>query len=78
MGQKAKIQRFGRQGAQDRPPTFAETLLSGKAIPRHVETYTPRLKPRPKAVFGTKDLCPMPQSYELQQDTAPKSWKFWR
>ena len=77
MVSKAHTTRFGSKGAGERPLSFAEALLSGKPLLRETNTYTPTLKPRPKARFGTKGL---PTSHEIEAYVQSRnhSWKFWR
>ncbi|MBL4693623.1 MAG: hypothetical protein JKY92_09885 [Magnetovibrio sp.] len=77
MARKADTQEFGRKRGFDGTLSFAETLLSGKALPPKIHKYTTALKPRPKACFGTKGLRPRLQSYEAIEVSSRKGWKFW-
>ena len=49
---------FGQKGARDRVQSLAESLLTGKPMSRAPKKdRTPKLKPRPKAIFGRKIRC---------------------
>jgi len=78
MGTKTRTSRFGSKGANLRPMTFAESLLSGRPMERNVQTYTPKLKPRPKARFGTKGTLIGQQNFEIYVAAHKEGWKFWR
>lgn len=78
MGTKTRTSKFGSKGANLRPMTFAESLLSGRALERNVQEYTPKLKPRPKPRFGTKGTLDGQQNYEMLMSGHKEGWKFWR
>lgn len=65
MGNKNKNEGFGAKGATERPLSLAEQLLSGKPMGRKPKRdAVPRLKPRPKPVFGRRDGAPEPAIVE--------------
>lgn len=50
-----KNKNFGQKGVNDRAVSLADSLLSGKPLARaRKRDATPRLKPRPKPVFGRR------------------------
>jgi len=78
MASKSHTTRFGSKGASNRSMSFSEALLTGQPLQRDVKKYTPKLKPRPKARFGTKGLEPMPQDFNAFIQDHKQGWKFWR
>jgi|GEM_PF-3681255 len=78
MTYKSETVGFGNKGANDRPMTFSESLLTGQALPRDTEDFTPKLKPRPKAKFGTKGTIQGSQIFEISIQDRRQGWKFWR
>lgn len=57
MSQNMNANGFGTKGADQRPVTFGESLLSGRPSGRTKENQSPKLKPRLKLKFGQKSMA---------------------
>lgn len=55
MSTSKKGKDFGQKGVNDRAVSLADSLLSGRPLGRaRKRDATPKLKPRPKPVFGRR------------------------
>ena len=77
MGIGIKRSPFGRKGVSGHAKSFAESLLSGKPLARAPEKdRSPKLKPRPKAKFGRRQVS---EQVALGRNGVKShlNWKFW-
>ena len=57
MSTSSKPSIFGQKGVRDSAVSVAEMLLTGKPVKRQSrQNRIPKLKPRPKPIFGRKGL----------------------
>lgn len=57
MSTSSKPSIFGQKGVRDSAVSLAEMLLTGKPVGRRSrQDRIPKLKPRPKPIFGRKGL----------------------
>lgn len=68
---------FGQKGANDKPISLAQSLLTGKPLSRTpVQDRTPKLKPRAKPRFGRKEET-HDMDRALPRENSTRKWTFW-
>lgn len=80
MSMQSKSASFGQKGADDKPVTLAQSLLTGKPLSRaRVQDRIPKLKPRVKARFGRKEECSLEDgaSPAAHPQQIRRRWTFW-
>lgn len=76
MSLKMNANGFGTKGADQRPVTFAESLLSGRPVGRPVSKPCPTLKVRAKAKFGKRSMAET-FSVRVNKSLKRRSARFW-
>lgn len=76
MSLKMNVSGFGTKGADQRPVTYAESLLSGRPVKQPVARPFPTLKARVPAKFGKKSMAET-FSVRVNKSLKRRSAKFW-